>query len=159
MAHIHELIDFTVMPFVLHPDGTKILLVFHPKYGRWMSIGGHIELDENPDQSLLKEINEECGLDVTVLSEKPDVKGAGYEVLWRPASVNIHDANAPHRHIGLVYYCLAHSADFRLSEEHTEMRWCTLDEMEDSELDVSPMTKYYARQAIEYYEKWQKKET
>lgn len=158
MAHIHELIDFTVMPIVLHPDGTKILLVFHPKYGRWMSIGGHIELNETPDEALLKEIDEECGLEVTVLSDKPDVRGDGYEVLWRPASINIHNANPPHKHIGLVYYCLAHSDNFRISEEHSDMRWCTIDELEDTEMNVTEMTKYYAAEAIAFYAEHKLKE-
>ena len=46
MAHIHEKIDFTVAIFVVH-DG-KILLIHHRKLDKWLPLGGHIELDEDP---------------------------------------------------------------------------------------------------------------
>jgi 8-oxo-dGTP diphosphatase len=149
MGHIHEKIDFTVVPIIIHPDKQKALLVKHPKYGRWMSIGGHIELDETPDQALLREIKEECGLDVEVLSEKPTLDTTDNQViLWRPRFVDIHDANPPHRHIGLVYFCLAKSADFTLSDEHEEMRWFTKEQMDAIKDTLSPIAHYYALCAL-----------
>ena len=131
MPHIHELIDFTITPIIVHPDKTKLLLVFHPKYDKWLFIGGHIELDENPDEALYREIKEECGLDVEILAEKPEVSRNGYKSLFRPRFVNIHEANPPHKHVALVYVCLAKSDQFQLSSEHTDMKWCTLDEIKD----------------------------
>lgn len=44
MPHIHELYDFTITVFIVH-DG-RVLLVNHPKYDKWIPMGGHIELDE-----------------------------------------------------------------------------------------------------------------
>ena len=49
MAHIHEKIDFTVAIFVVHEE--KILLIHHRKLGKWLPLGGHIELDEDPEQA------------------------------------------------------------------------------------------------------------
>jgi len=46
MAHIHEKIDFTASVFVVHKN--KVLLRMHDKYKMWLSVGGHIELDEDP---------------------------------------------------------------------------------------------------------------
>lgn len=149
MPHIHQAIDFVTTPVIVHPDRTKVLLVDHPKYGWWMHTGGHIELNETPDQALLREIAEECGLEVEVLSEKPDIAGAGYEPLWRPRFIDIHDANAPHRHISLVYYCLAKSADFVLSSEHTTMKWFTMEELESPQYKISELAGWYARNALE----------
>lgn len=148
MPHIHTEIDFVVSPVIIHPGRDKVLLVEHPRYGKWISIGGHIELDENPDQALLREIEEECGLEVEILSEKPAVKTPGYEILWRPRHVDIHDANPPHRHIGLVYYCLAKSEQFTLSAEHTSMKWFTLEELDSSEYNIGELAGWYARAAI-----------
>ena len=51
MAHIHEKIDFTVAIFVVH-DG-KILLIHHRKLNKWLPLGGHIELDEEPEIAAL----------------------------------------------------------------------------------------------------------
>ena len=49
MPHIHEKIDFTVSLFIV--EGEKVLLVHHKKLDRWLPIGGHIELDEDPEQA------------------------------------------------------------------------------------------------------------
>ena len=56
MAHIHEKIDFTVEVFVVYQD--KVLLRKHDKYGMWLSVGGHIELDEDPNETALREVKE-----------------------------------------------------------------------------------------------------
>ena len=47
MPHIHEKIDFTVSLFIVQ-DG-KVLVIHHKKLGQWLPIGGHIELDEDPE--------------------------------------------------------------------------------------------------------------
>ena len=48
MAHIHEKIDFTVSIFVVQ-DG-KILLIHHRNLNKWLPLGGHVELDEDPEK-------------------------------------------------------------------------------------------------------------
>jgi hypothetical protein len=53
MPHIHEKIDFTVAIFVVH-DG-KVLIIHHRKLDKWLPLGGHIELDEEPEQAALRE--------------------------------------------------------------------------------------------------------
>ena len=53
MAHIHEKIDFTVAIFVVY-DG-KVLLIHHRKLDKWLPLGGHIELDEDPEMAALRE--------------------------------------------------------------------------------------------------------
>jgi ADP-ribose pyrophosphatase YjhB (NUDIX family) len=64
MSHIHEKIDFTVGVFVVYKD--KVLLRKHDKYNLWLCVGGHIELDEDPNEAALREVKEEVGLDVTL---------------------------------------------------------------------------------------------
>ncbi|RLS89050.1 MAG: NUDIX domain-containing protein, partial [Planctomycetota bacterium] len=62
MAHIHEKIDFTVAVFVVHEK--KVLVIHHKKLDKWLPLGGHIELDEDPEQAALRETLEESGLAV-----------------------------------------------------------------------------------------------
>ena len=59
MPHIHYAIDFTVAIFVVHEH--KVLLVHHRKLGKWLPLGGHVELDEEPEQAALREAREESG--------------------------------------------------------------------------------------------------
>ena len=50
MPHIHEKIDFTVAIFVVHDR--KILVIHHRKLDKWLPLGGHIELEEDPEQAV-----------------------------------------------------------------------------------------------------------
>ena len=69
MAHIFYDLDFTVAVFVVR-DG-RVLLVNHRKLEKWLPIGGHIEIGENPEQAALRETLEESGLEIQLVGEKP----------------------------------------------------------------------------------------
>ena len=62
MPHMHEKIDFTVAVFVV--DADRVLLVHHRRLCKWLPVGGHIELDEDPEAAALRDVLEESGLDV-----------------------------------------------------------------------------------------------
>ncbi|MDP2642022.1 MAG: NUDIX domain-containing protein, partial [bacterium] len=62
MPHIHEKIDFTVEVFIVYKD--KVLIRKHDKYDKWLAVGGHIELEEDPNQAAVSEEKEEVGLDI-----------------------------------------------------------------------------------------------
>src|SRR5690242_4805870 len=102
MAHIHEKIDFTVAIFVVHEG--KVLLIHHRKLDKWLPLGGHIELDEDPEQAALREAKEESGLDVELLGERPPTTGAGTRALIAPRFLDIHRITESHEHIGMIYW-------------------------------------------------------
>ncbi|HEY5044171.1 MAG TPA: NUDIX domain-containing protein [Verrucomicrobiae bacterium] len=155
MAHIHEKIDFTVAIFVVH-DG-KILLIHHRKLDKWLPLGGHIELDEDPEQAALREAKEESGLDVELLGERPPTTSPGTRALIAPRFLDIHRINDTHEHIGLIYWARpARSAQrdvpTNLSlapEEYHDIRWCAVDELEKLSPPMSDAVKWYCRRAIE----------
>ena len=60
MPHVHEKIDFTASVFIV--NGDAVLLGKHEKFHRWLQPGGHIELDEDPNEAALREVKEETGL-------------------------------------------------------------------------------------------------
>ena len=111
MAHIHEKIDFTVAIFVVH-DG-KILLIHHRKLDKWLPLGGHIELDEDPEQAALREAKEESGLDVELLGERPPTTSPGTRALIAPRFLDIHRINDTHEHIGMIYWARPKNAKTR----------------------------------------------
>ena len=71
MPHIHEKYDFVITVYIVYDK--KVLLVHHPRYGKWIPMGGHIELDEDPEEALFREIQEETGLEVEIVAEKPSM--------------------------------------------------------------------------------------
>lgn len=146
MPHIHELYDFVVTPFIVFDN--KVLLVNHPRYNKWIPMGGHIELNEDPDEALFREVEEETGLEVEILSSKPDISSPGTKFLYTPNYVDVHEANSPHQHIAFIYFARAKSDKFKKSDEHEAIKWFTLEELEESQYDLSEAVKFYAAEAI-----------
>ena len=149
MAHIHEKIDFTVAIFVVH-DG-KVLLIHHRKLDKWLPLGGHVELDEDPEQAALREAKEESGLDIELLGERPSVTSPGTRALIAPRFLDIHRINPTHEHIGMMYWARTKdSADAKCATaEHHDIRWCSVADLEKLHPPLSPAVQWYCRKAIE----------
>ncbi len=148
MGHIHEKYDFIITLFVVYED--RVLFAHHPRYGKWVPVGGHVELDEDPEQALWREIEEETGLEIEILSDKPDFEpDAGTKLLFRPNYMDVYEANPPHRHVALIYFARAKSAAFRKSDEHLELKWIGSDELDAPEYGLTPSLKFYAAKATE----------
>jgi len=147
MAHIHEKIDFTVAIFVVR-DG-KVLLIHHRKLDKWLPLGGHIELDEDPEQAAVREAKEESGLDVELLGERPPTTEPGTRALVSPRFLDIHRINATHEHIGMIYWARPKSGATTLAvEEHHDIRWCSATELDTLQPPMSAAVKWYCRQAL-----------
>ncbi len=82
----------------------KILLIHHRKLDKWLPLGGHIELDEDPEQAALREAKEESGLDVELLGERPPTTSPGTRALIAPRFLDIHRISDTHEHIGMIYW-------------------------------------------------------
>lgn len=149
MPHIHKLIDFVIVAYIVHDD--KVLLVDHKKHNMWLPVGGHIELNEDPEQALLREIKEECGLEVEVIGERPNVVGPQTQSLIPPLYMDVHSITDTHRHVSLVYFARARSLDAKLEErEHNAIRWFTREELTDPALTILPHIRFYAEAALKF---------
>ena len=147
MAHIHELIDFVIDVYIVYKD--KVLLIHHKELNKWLPIGGHIELNENPEQALFREVKEECGLEIEVLGEKPKIHSKGTKFLYSPVFLDIHEISEKHKHIGLYYFAKAKSDNVVLNKkEHNKIRWFSKEDLDDPEFNLDPAIKFYAKYAI-----------
>jgi 8-oxo-dGTP pyrophosphatase MutT (NUDIX family) len=148
MAHIHEKIDFTVAIFVVQ-DG-RVLLIHHRKLERWLPLGGHIELDEDPEIAALREAKEESGLDVELLGERPPTTEPGTRALIAPRFLDIHRITDTHEHIGMIYWARPRHGSLTLSAaEHHDIRWCVAAELDTLQPPMSNAVKWYCRKALE----------
>ncbi|MDO8471187.1 MAG: NUDIX domain-containing protein [bacterium] len=152
MPHIHEKIDFVADVFVVYKD--RVLIRKHDKYDKWLAVGGHIELDENPNQAAVREVKEEVGLDVELVGELPNLgnkEWSSYRELIPPRYMNIHDITSTHQHISLVYF--AKSTSDKVVDEGQEKskgyKWFSKQDLEKNEEKISESIKFYALKAIE----------
>lgn len=154
MSHIHEKMDFTASVFIVH--GEKVLLRKHEKYGFWLGVGGHVELDEDPNEAALREVKEEVGLEITLwdgnqyFKERFKFPGGLHKELIPPVAMNRHTVGDGHEHIDLVYFAQSKS-DAVVPEHHKdEWRWLTKKEL--NEFDLLPDVRFYAALALETLE-------
>jgi 8-oxo-dGTP pyrophosphatase MutT (NUDIX family) len=148
MAHIHEKIDFTVAIFVV--QDSRVLLIHHRKLDKWLPLGGHIELEEDPEQAALREAREESGLEVELIGERPPTTEPGTRALIAPRFLDIHRITETHEHIGMIYWARPRHGTLTLAElEHHDLRWCSSAELDALQPTMSNAVKWYCRKAIE----------
>jgi 8-oxo-dGTP pyrophosphatase MutT (NUDIX family) len=148
MAHIHEKIDFTVAIFVV--QSSRVLLIHHRKLDKWLPLGGHIELEEDPEQAALREAREESGLEVELIGERPPTTEPGTRALIAPRFLDIHRITETHEHIGMIYWARPKNGTLTLAElEHHDLRWCSSADLDALQPAMSNAVKWYCRKAIE----------
>ena len=138
--------DFTATTFVVHADRT--LLLYHRKLAMWLPPGGHIDPHELPDQAALREVREESGLIVELLSQSYQL--GHVQVLPQPYCVLLEDISPGHQHIDLIYF--AHVSGGILAHAEREARaarWYSWDELAGPE--IAEDIRELGRRAIESY--------
>ena len=147
MPHIHDLYDFVVSVFIVHHN--KVLLIHHKRYNEWLPIGGHIELDEDPEDALYREIQEESGLKVRILAETPDIRHQGVKPLPTPSFVDAHRIDARHQHIAFVYFGISSTDKMKLhTREHYEFRWLSKQELKNPAFKLTRSIYFYCVEAL-----------
>lgn len=156
MAHIHTLpgqIDNVSDVFIVDVKTKTVLLRMHEKYHKFLSVGGHIELDETPEQAALREVKEEVGLDVKLwreYSHDETFPKEFYNQILPPYHMNIHPIGKDHRHLSHVYYAFAASTETfeQENEKSGGLKWWTKEELDNSN-ELEPEIKWYALDALD----------
>ena len=65
--------DFTATGYVVNPERTKLLVIFHNKLKRWLPAGGHLGQNELPHEAALREVFEETGVRARIVSDDSDL--------------------------------------------------------------------------------------
>ena len=92
--------DWAVAVFVVWRG--RVLLHRHPKLDKWLPCGGHVEPGETPDDAAVREVLEESGVPIRLLSEPP-ISAPGPRQLARPRGVQLETIEPGHEHVDLVY--------------------------------------------------------
>jgi ADP-ribose pyrophosphatase YjhB (NUDIX family) len=139
--------DFTATTFVVHEGRT--LLLHHRKLAMWLPPGGHIDPHELPDQAALREVREESGLEVELLTRG---YGLGHvQVLPQPYCVLLEDISPEHQHIDLIYFARVSGGALAHAErEARAARWYSWDDLADPE--IAEDIRELGRRAIESYQ-------
>jgi len=142
---------FTATTFIVE-DG-RVLFLEHKKLGTWLPPGGHIEKNELPHETALREIAEETGLEAELVMEsgheqhrqvlKNDSRAS---IVPRPWKILLEKIEENHEHIDLIYLARAKGKKEPSGEGH-KFKWFSEKELEESE-HVIPNAKYLGKLAI-----------
>jgi 8-oxo-dGTP pyrophosphatase MutT (NUDIX family) len=121
----------TSTALVLHPDGSRFLLMHHHRHRRWLLPGGHVE---ESDVTLGDAARREA-------MEETQVEIAASSVGWL-AGMDVHAIPARkrepfHLHHDLIFVFGASSGDIAVTEEAPEVAWCAVEEFHRYQLPAS----------------------
>ncbi|MGH3635986.1 NUDIX hydrolase [Mycobacterium sp.] len=119
----------TASTLVLDDSGRRVLLTLHPRLGRWVQLGGHIdETDIDIVAAALREATEESGI-------------AGLRLQPELVAVHVHPVTCslgvPTRHLDLQF--VAHAppgARITLSDESLDLQWWPVGALPDGTDDA-----------------------
>ena len=140
---------FCASVFVIDPATKKLLLVYHSKFGKWVQPGGHIEDDETPEETALREVYEETGLKVQLIGERFPREND----FIRPLGIQKNRGKNGDIHVDITYVAIPiNIIDVNnKDDEITEARWFSRNELEnislfpDIKITMDYILKYYMR--------------
>tara|TARA_Y100000588_G_scaffold394015_1_gene512361 strand:+ start:413 stop:775 length:363 start_codon:yes stop_codon:yes gene_type:complete len=111
----------------------------------WLPPGGHIELDELPDEAALREVREETNLKVELVGNTQ--QWGNVRVLHTPICVLLEDISPGHQHIDLIYFARVLSGEVCTNpDESTDFRWCDSHSLNHD--DIAPDIRILGLRAI-----------
>jgi 8-oxo-dGTP pyrophosphatase MutT (NUDIX family) len=111
---------------ILHPETNRILLQDHLLAKCWVPAGGHVDPDEDPAETVRREIVEELGMEAVFLHDSPQF-----------ITVTKTVPPGPHTDVTL-WYALKGDPDIKLTLEpgkFADVRWWDIDEVLQTPID------------------------
>jgi 8-oxo-dGTP pyrophosphatase MutT (NUDIX family) len=124
---------------VLDHTGSHALLTLHPRFGRWLQLGGHCEESDTDIIAVaLREATEESGIDDLTID--PEL-----------AALHVHPVTCslgiPTRHLDMQFVVHApREAEIAVSDESLDLRWWPLDALpEDCDFGLTQLASAASR--------------
>jgi 8-oxo-dGTP pyrophosphatase MutT (NUDIX family) len=134
----------TTNSFIFYEN--KLLVVYHKKLGIWLHPGGHVGENESFLEALIREIKEEVGLDVEIISNKKFKTNKYEHVKEEPTPFRV-SVSVNKSAIRLDYVAKTNTNKITLQEQELlDYKW--INEEEINELNTTPLFKEIAHEAF-----------
>ncbi len=134
--------EFLSTVFVI--KNNQVLLTFNKKVKKFVPLGGHIEENELPCESAIREAKEESGYDVELL----DFSDLKHKNLTQNLDIHLDIVKPDHHHINISYIGkIIGGNELSESDENTELRWFSEQDLLNSD-EIFENTRELALKAI-----------
>ncbi|HEY4255187.1 MAG TPA: NUDIX domain-containing protein [Chlamydiales bacterium] len=134
---------FTATAYVFHEG--KVLLHKHPKLGKWLPPGGHVEANETPPEAAKREVKEETGLDVALI-EQENIKIYAYNAksferpfLCLEEEIPATLTQEAHCHMDMIYLSVPLNKE-QIPLIPSEFQWFSFQELDPIKTELFPDT-------------------
>ncbi len=130
---------FVATVYVVNEGET--LLHEHERLDMWLPPGGHIDRDELPHRTAIREVKEETGLAVQLLQDAHGPRSPTSRPIPQPATIllediNVHDDGVGHQHIDFIYFGVTDNRDIEPAPGETSAaawEWVSKDALQDED--------------------------
>lgn len=142
-------------------NDNKVMLLWHKKLEKWMPPGGHLEENENPIQTVHREVLEETGYRIKLVdtnridSMLPYIIDSTAQETISPMIVLLETINYStevHKHFDMNYLALVDTENNREIPEYNQIKW--FDRNEIDSLETFDNVKFALHRAFEIYTKY-----
>lgn len=137
----------TATVYIINDD--KVLLHKHKKYNALFPVGGHIEADEIPHETALREAYEESGLKVKLYNNEEQLELGRVQQLPRPMNLLLENIGHEKENIDFIYFATTDTFELCPGDgESREFYWLTKEDIENNP-NIKPHIKGMAIRALE----------
>ncbi len=136
--------QYTATCYILKDE--RVLLIYHKKFQKWSPPGGHVDPNETPQDAAVREVFEETGLHVQLISDEAPVCYPTAQGLVRPyrcllENIPPYKETPAHQHIDFIFLAEVVGGTEQTNQTECEdMRWFSLDALADLKpgIDIFP---------------------
>ncbi|MBU3102258.1 NUDIX domain-containing protein [Clostridium sp. DSM 17811] len=108
----------------------RVLLHMHKKHKTLFPLGGHMEPEELPHETAIREVYEESGLKIELYSDEDQLELGRVRQLHRPMNVLLENIGHPIENIDFIYFATANEEKVHPQDgESKALYWMTRDEV------------------------------
>lgn len=145
---------FTVSVYVV--NNHRVLLHKHKKAHILLPVGGHIDLNELPEEAAVREVLEEAGIRVELYDvdslKGQDVNTEREKILINPVHTVWGEVEKGHEHIDFVFYAKSTPEELKPGENESDiLKWYSESELEQIKDILLKDVYLMAKEAINVY--------
>jgi 8-oxo-dGTP pyrophosphatase MutT (NUDIX family) len=132
----------------------KVFLLHHKKFNKWTPPGGHIEENETPDQTVIREWKEELSLDIEVIPahESAFAGDANATPIPMPFHIDLEREGFDVPHLGYFFYVKLKNPNQKIVIQKSELhdaKWFSKEEL--LTIETFDQVRALVTYALKYY--------